>query len=608
MNSPLGKKSTEKEQLIVIGKYDPQTIPMPYQKTSLRRVIGISPKKIKQKPYIPIATDGEKILTEGCLIDAVSFFQTESKKRFMVLTNKEKCFLLQLSITYKKSIEVFESKYPGVFKVKYSKNLYRNLSTLKKNIAFFQREGVHFGLHRYLSTKNHFKISKKIRLKNSLDDLFFFLPCAPYQEVFCIEEKDPGRSVISLDFNSMYMSCMDEPMMHPGFLEFRQYDTSRVSIDDLPRGMFYVEFRKVKSNFFARYHPFKYQVRGESFPFKLDKENRIRILLLSDEIVYYSKYFESTHIFWGVVSTKLIQHPLLAESKKIYQKRTLYQSHGDDVSSSWCKIQLAAMHSATKSKSTRRLIFSTPSDLIDYVTSKYYVQSQSDWSCVKSIKHIDSIPGFRVRKLKQEWQLECPVLSDNINIFSLHAEVIARARLKMFKTLEQMASFPTVRVCYCNTDSIHLSVEKERMDAFFSSIAPMLSNEAGNLKVECISDQGLWLDIGRYWLKKNSEVLKFKNIIFNNGWSNNPYNDVRKSLKINKIDDYRYISEKYIHLKNSFSYKKKLRFLTFIDSYIFERYSCEEVIDPIVAGRTVANEIFNSQFIKLHYFKRLATS
>ena len=73
---------------------------------------------------------------------------------------------------------------------------------------------------------------------------------------------------------------------------------------------------------------------------------------------------------------------------------------------------------------------------------------------------------FGLTRTPQGYQLSYLDVSASSTVFSLSAQVVANARLKVVQTLERFLSHRSVELCYANIDSIHLSIHRDEVDAF----------------------------------------------------------------------------------------------------------------------------------------------
>jgi hypothetical protein len=180
-------------------------------------------------------------------------------------------------------------------------------------------------------------------------------------------------------------------------------------------------------------------------------------------------------------------------------------------------------------------------------------------------------------------------------------QILANSRLKMLKAIEKLSAHHSVEICYCNIDSIHVSILKSELSNFLEENENIIGKKIGELKIEAISDTGYWFDVGRYWLISNGEVNIFKNSLINHPANKAPFLKNRKFNAVHKHETYNYVEPRYVNIYNLFRYNKRL------DGDHYLRYDFEEVKDFDVALTSINNEIFNSKEKKIDLFNRSAT-
>ena len=225
---------------------------------------------------------------------------------------------------------------------------------------------------------------------------------------------------------------------------------------------------------------------------------------------------------------------------------------------------------------------------------------------------IDEVADFLTRhkyfgliRTPQGYQLSYLDAGANSIVFSLSAQVVANARLKMIKTLERFMSHRSVELCYANIDSIHISIHQDEVDGFFEQHYDIISDQLGALKVEAIADQGYWFDVGRYWLKKGDEVVLFKNKGFNHNAVHHPFVCRRKVSNFIETPAFAHLQTYVTKMENSFTYHKRLEHRTSQESR-FARFRYEEVSELNTANLTEAREQLSSMKAKVELFQRIS--
>lgn len=581
------------------------------KKNKIVRIGSINPNKLKTIHYTPIATNGKNVLYENVLYETRDFLSKVDRKKkepYIVLTSKEKMLILEDLVDFDFDIEIFELKYPIFNKIKYTSNINKNYIELKKllkNIAKLKITGN--SLNHYLSTKHLFKIERALRFKNNLDYFFAFAYRGGYQEVFRLKEERSDRVVVAFDFNSMFIDCMKGDFVEPKSLEYENYRGKNILINNLNCGLYRVILRKPKETFFTKFHPFKYNYLCKSFYFNIEKNHEIEILLFTNEIIYYSKFFDVTEILEGFFSKKTINHPLIKEAGIIYKERVSLQKRNIDIMSSLCKRKLITMHSATNQKKYKTMFFSSKDNLINYLSSNYMISFPEEISFEEKITLLQDYKWFIFNKSKKGYKLKIINYSSNESIFSFSSQILANSRLKMIETIEKFQSYDSVELCYANVDSLHISIKRSELQGFLSKFDYIISDRLGDLKIQSISDRGYWFDVGRYWLIGDGIVTLFKNVMFNYNCNPNKFLSKRKLKIVCNGKLFSYVKNIYMNIENSFSYNKKLTADESIDNYDFVRYHFHEVENLNVAGDSYINEVLNSKQIKTDLFYKIAT-
>lgn len=204
-----------------------------------------------------------------------------------------------------------------------------------------------------------------------------------------------------------------------------------------------------------------------------------------------------------------------------------------------------------------------------------------------------------------EYRLSYLNLSSNQTIFSLSAQVVANARLKLLQTVERFLRHPTVELCYANTDSIHISIAKNQFEAFLDIHNDLFSEDLGELKIEAIGDKGYWFDVGRYWLMRESKVVLFKNKGFNQKTSRNPF--VRRRTVTRLVDAPAFLqTHTYVaKLENSFGYTQRVEHIS-SEELRYIRFDYEEVCEVHLANFTEAREQLASMNLKKAIFNGIS--
>lgn len=590
---------------IICGKYDNTLTLSPTPKNKLIRIGSSNPNKLNEISFTPIAINNKTVFYDNKHMELLEFLlycKNEKIKNLMVLTYKEKNLVLEKILDFEINLFVFEKEFPIFKNIKYHSNLiynYKKLIKLLKKTKNLSIKGKSLG--DFYSTKHLFKIERKLRHKSTYDNLFFKAYKGGYQEVFKLKEERENRCIVAFDFNSMYASCMLGKFLDPRSLKYKEFNNDTASIENLHDGLYHVILQFPIQDFIKNYHPFKFNRLFTSHYFYFDDNQEVEILLFKNELEYYRKFFKQIKVIKGLISTKTIEHPLKKNIIDVYKQRKHNKKISNSVVESMNKFELSIMHSATNQIKYKhkhlKTFFELKKELLDNYDINLANKNNNELKLMKKHKHfqIENIDNFNyLCKLINEQSFD--------NIFSVSSAVLANSRLKMLQTIESFISFRTVEICYCNIDSIHVSIEKEYLKQFLDEFKSIINGEIGSLKIESIADRGYWFDVGRYWLFKNNKVIQHKNILFKNFNSSNIFSKW-KEIKIPiKSKNFNYVKTTYPLIYNSFSYSKKLN-----KKFNFLRYHYEEIKSLDVAFDSVNNEILDSKSIKSKLFDKIAT-
>ena len=549
-----------------------------------------------------VSTDGKSIIINGVVkkLDLNSLRPLNIGKP-IVLTAKEYYILVKLDLSFADKIYIFEKEFPIFTNITYSPIPYINFRSLTNKILNVRKRGF---MNKniisdllYSHKKNTFK---KIKKKSSLDAFFYNVIGDGYQEIFKLKEECKNRTVIALDFNSMFPSCMSGEFMNPRSLYYIDFKDQDLDLDNLSSGIYRVILNNPTNDSFNKYHPLKYRAGKQSFNFKLTSGDKVDVILPHFELEYYKNFFESCELIEGIISDSTVEHPLYKNARRVYKQRIGFKKNLDSSSELLAKFKLVSMHSVTNPVKIKTKIFNKSCLVIQFLEDNFSFSFERNTTDNEKIKIINSFQQFSIQYKNECWALNYPNNKNNESIYCFSSTVIARSRLKMLKAIMEISKFDSVDICYCNIDSIHISIEKSKLELFISRFSDSISNKMGDLKIQAIADKGYWFDVGRYWLIDNDSVIKYKNIMFNRK-GGNIFTQTRVLSKIIKNDFFDYIKNYTLRLFNSFSYTKKL----IINDSSYCRYTFNEIKDNQVANETVLEEMTQSKINKITLFTKI---
>ena len=307
----------------------------------------------------------------------------------------------------------------------------------------------------------------------------------------------------------------------------------------------------------------------------------------------------------GFCSRQAIAHPLAKAAERMYARRRHARSRGDDALEQFCKSSLQLMHSATNQRRDRRTFFTSPRKLRDFLVSNYSLSQDAQVSPADLQRFLNRTAYFGVRDHAEGLELRHIDTDAAGAVYCLSSGVLANARVKLLAAIERFVAYDSVEVCYANIDSVHLSIEKDRLDGFMRHFEDLIGGSLGQMKVESIADRGYWFDVGRYWLLKDGQVVQFRNKGFNDGRSQNMFVTRRRAFAHHEAEAFSYLRPFVMQLENSFSYTKKLG-PAGSGTTDFVRCSIEEINTSAAMNATEAEEILRSRGRKVELFAKVS--
>lgn len=601
-------------QRIVLGRFDKVINLIDAGNPQHRKPVRIGSTKPSDVPFFnfePIGTDGEHVFYRGerhSARDWLSKLDRKIASRLIVLTIKERNLLLETLVDMDCDVGVLETKFPIFDGIRYVSNIESNYATLVRMLSRIRKMGLRGrSIGDGISTEFLYRIERKLRFKNGLDRYFAQAYHLPYQEVFKLKEERPDRAIVAFDFNSMYASCMREEFLEPKSIRHVDLRNSEINITSLAPGLYRTLLRHPKPSFFKTCHPFRYIIGNKNFYFNLNDSHEVEVLLFRDEIQAYAKYFGEVKVLEGFISQNTVTHPLLRKSESIYRERQNYKAQSSKNMEALSKFRLATMHSATNQKRYVTRHFQTISDLIDWVDEQGFFDFSDAISLGDKLRIALDHRTLRIKQTPNGFTARLIRLDSPDNVFSLSAQIISNSRTKMLRVIERFLSHPSVELCYCNVDSLHISILKSELDYFLKSHCDIISGRMGDLKIQTIADKGYWFDIGRYWLFNGNEVNLYKNKIFNHKGSTSPFTRFRKVGLICKGDLFNYLKPLNFTISKSLSYVKKAHDGSSLDTVDYHRYFFHEVENFDQARASFDNEILRSRKLKIDLFDRIST-
>ena len=519
---------------------------------TLLRLPNVNPNKVSKKEIELITFDIENVFINGKLFSLKFFKENIYKKhiQYICLTKSQE----QLNDFKAKNIYYI---FPFLKYEDYShlelKNQYELLvQKYNEYIKLFEFDNKYKTTQQQFVTILKFKQSRKLRFKSFLDNNFFFSVKTGFADIFKLLENREDRKIYQLDVNSMHPYAMiQNNFSSPRFLKYYEKNNIEDIINNtITNGIFncVLSIKKdlnQKQYEFIKYLPFNLIKEQTSIPINITKIDKINILLHANEIKFYAKYFD-IELQDGVYSKKSIEHPLKSWVLDTYQKRLNSTGFQKD----FYKFILVLSHSIA-------MTFNSKSEVYD-VNSLEVILEQEYQMFYKNQEFNNKY--FQTKSLNEnKIKFKYYNIKNSNNVYSLYSQVLANTRIHLLELYEKIYnSSNKFELCYCNIDSLHISIPIELEEQFKTILEDISSpTELGKLKVESISNRGIWFEPGRYWLFDKDKLVSFKNTIFND--NNEDYKCIFKKVfsykngkcKINYFSLFKSLQHKKLIIKNS---------------------------------------------------------
>lgn len=598
--------------MITCGRFDPLIAFDPdliVKSTEVRRIVAPNPNCLQPFLFTPIATDGRHVLHESGLEELDAFLAlhvASGKPPLVVLTNREYLSALEAASLRGCRLYAFESRFPLFPQLRLAPSLQANLATLRKLLRKVRQLGIVASSFSHDQSTQHLHcVARTLKFKSGLDRFFFFSMREGHQEVYKHMEERADRAVVALDFNSMFADCLRGRFCAPRAIQHRAFDRTPAALDALDEGIYRVVLRGARPGFIRNHHPFLFRRLGRSFHFRLDVGGSVETLLHKSELLYFARFFDAVEVKEGFCSARTIAHPLAKAAERMYARRRHARSRGDAALEQFCKSSLQLMHSATNQRHFRRTGFPSPRELRDFLASNYNISLDTQVSPADMQRFLGRTAYFGVCDHAGGLELRHLDIDAASTVYCLTSGVLANARVKLLTAIERFVAYDSVEVCYANIDSVHLSIARHRLDEFLRHFEDLIGDSMGQMKVEAIAERGYWFDVGRYWLLKGGRVVQFRNKGFNSGRSQDSFVTRRLAYAHHETEAFSHLRPIVMHLKNSFSYTKKLGPQN-KGTTDFVRCSIEEIKTSAAMNATEAAEMLRSRARKMELFTKIS--
>lgn len=514
-----------------------------------------------------------------------------SNKTLLVCTRKEAALLLETKLLPDVKIQILELKLPFLSTIRYKEDSRKNFTQLTHWANKFQNF-VAPGFFSALQTTYHRKLLNKIPKKYDVDNYFRFAPCSSLQEAYVLKEQRKDRTIIALDFNSMFGWALEGPFSNPRNLEFKSINMEMKAGQKLDLGAYRVLLCGA-DEFVKRFFPLSTFRVGRHFYPELTDKDVWTGWLTKTELNFYSRHFKKIFLYEGVLSNDSINHPFAKICNRLYKQRLHFKAQNNKNYANLCKLIIASLHAIPAPTTYVKKTFTNVNELQNFLVNRLGLEE------IGGAEHISRLLPYlnfernfpfrfnRIRKSNKKTKEILTTLNvreKNVeaSIFCLYSEVLGKVRTKLLETIEYISSFQDSEICYVNIDSIHVSLPRNEKQNFLKFIKPILGQEMGKLKIEAEASQGIWLAPGIYSLKGQEKIIVKKIQGVSCNWK--PENSFNQRVYLNSISTtglelplYTKISlSKVLRLKNELD-------RTTDDNFVrFKRFSFTELNDPML--------------------------
>jgi hypothetical protein len=353
-------------------------------------------------------------------------------------------------------------------------------------------------------------ICNALRLRSVLDARFYAAWHLPIQEVHVLEESRADRCVVAIDFNGMYPACMQYGFPKPSDLRQKQLDTDLDDCGVLAAGLYRCVLEGPTTDFIIRHNPFRSFHSGRHLRTRLDEP--VEIALNEFEIAFFRRHFRRIHLVEAVIADKVVEHPLAKEVRRSFARRRNYRQQGNKALADREKYLATLMTSCANRPARAQSTFATRDQAMDSLRTSYGIDVPFDEPEAAANIWLEGRKGILLGSRDGLVIVRGPALHDGSACYLLGQRIVARGRIRLLEMMERvLASAPDVQICYANIDSIHFSLPARHRKCVIAWLESEASDAMGSFKIEAVTQHGLWLEPGRYWLYSEGGVDKFRN-------------------------------------------------------------------------------------------------
>ena len=398
-------------------------------------------------------------------------------------------------------------------------------------------------------------ICNSFRQKSVLDARFYTAWHLPIQDVYVLEESRADRSVVSIDFNGMYLACMQQTFPKPSKLRLVHLGRLLIESEILPSGLYRCVMEGPLTDFIVRHNPFRIFHSGRHLRARIDEP--VEVDLNEFEIEFYKRHFRVIRLIEAVVSDKAVAHPLAKEGLRSFSKRSNYRKQGNKALADREKYFATLMASCAHRPARPSRTFETRDIAMRMLNFQYGINTPSDEPEIAENIWLQGRKGILLSIENSLTTVQAPNVSDGSACFLLGQRIVALGRIVLLEMMKRIIdSAPSVEICYTNIDSIHFSLPTEHLQQVLGWLKSECSDALGSFKIESVTRHGLWLEPGRYWLYSDG-VEKFRNRSVGNRL--HPFKDRAIHVVTRKIGDLHVPIKATIRMERTMSPSRSLR-------------------------------------------------
>lgn len=377
------------------------------------------------------------------------------------------------------------------------------------------------------------KICNTLRRKTDYDARFYSAWHLPIQDAFVLEEVRPENVVLSIDYNSMYASCMQHEFPNPSSLHHIRLGRYSKKNENLPYGLYRCILHPPASDFIVKYNPFRTFFSGRYLGASIKEP--LTVDLNEFEIKFFHNHFDRIEMVDAVISHDKVFHPLARDARRHYAKRKHFKNNNNKTLADREKFLLTLLSSCSHRPPKRRKSFALEKSASEHLNQTYGIIVDTGTLSDKSERWLNGQKNISVHKDWSGVTVFAPDLYDSSVCFQFTQRVVARSRVILLEMMERLTQAEMgIEICYANIDSLHFSLPKNYISEVLETLKMEASDQLGSFRIETITRCGLWLEPGRYWLYSD-RLERFRNRGIGRG--QNPFMDHSMHVAVKKIGD-----------------------------------------------------------------------